>query len=279
DETAQQDSSDLIAADAETETIRERYDNRNVKIERSVTKDAKKSYINHGPWKMFNQAGAVITEGQYEQGERHGVWTRWHTAASLPAMFKQAPYNQYTAPFVSQASFAKGKLSGHWTIFDAKQRRVSEFELSDGLRHGMSTWWYPSGAKMREVFYREGVIDGELVEWNAKSAVTLKDNYEEGHKLATKTTYHNNTRRSGRTTTRSKTDRKKTEGMYLFAKRVVKTQDNWWDATPAVYTTEGADLRHGAWTEWFPSGHEHLTGARRDSFLHLIVIVPTGNAG
>jgi antitoxin component YwqK of YwqJK toxin-antitoxin module len=175
-------------------------------------------------------------------------------------MFKQAPYNAFTAPFVSQATFADGKLSGHWTIFDSKQRRASEFELSDGQRHGMSTWWYPNGEKMQEAFYRNGVVDGELVEWNDKGAVVTRDNYQEGRKLAPKTTYYDENTRRGPTTVRSKTSHKKTEGMYLFATRAVKTPDDWWEARPATYETTGSDLRHGAWTEWYPSGHEHVTG-------------------
>ncbi|MCA9100093.1 MAG: hypothetical protein KDA63_03025 [Planctomycetales bacterium] len=247
-------------AGEDAEIIRERYDNRSVKIERSVTRDADNNYINHGPWKMFNPAGVVIAEGQYEHGQRHGVWTRWHTAADMPAMFKQAPYNAFSAPFVSQATFANGKLEGHWTIFDAKQRRASEFELSDGLRHGMSTWWYPTGEKMMEAFYRDGVIDGEFVEWNPKGEVIRRDNFQEGRKLATKTTYFDETTQRGHSTVRSKTSRKKSEGMYLFAAQAVKTPDDWWEATPANYETVGTDMRHGAWTEWYPTGHEHLTG-------------------
>lgn len=243
-----------------TEVIRERYDNRSVKVERSVTRDDDNNYINHGPWKMFNQAGNVIAEGQFEHGKRHGVWTRWHTAATLPAMFKQAPYNAYTAPFVSQATFDNGKLSGHWTIFDAKQRRASEFELSDGQRHGMSTWWYPNGEKMQEAFYRDGVVDGELVEWNDKGVAVTRDSYQDGRKLAPKTTFYDDNARRGRTTVRTKTSRKKNEGMYLFATRAVKSADNWWEARPATYETVGADLLHGAWTEWYASGHEHVTG-------------------
>ena len=124
----------------------------------------------------------------------------------------------------------------------------------------MSTLWYPNGEKMQEAFYRDGVVDGELVQWDAKGAVTLRDNFQEGRKLAPKVTYHENNARRGRTTVRSQTSRKKTEGMYLFAARSVKTPDDWWEARPAVYETVGTDMRHGAWTEWYASGHEHLTG-------------------
>src|SRR5580698_9120196 len=45
------------AGEPESEVIRERYPNRAVKIERTVTQDANGNYVNDGLWRMWDQKG------------------------------------------------------------------------------------------------------------------------------------------------------------------------------------------------------------------------------
>lgn len=248
---AQQPEEPVEISDNDNDVVRERYPNRSVKIEREVTQDAAGNYVNHGTWKMWDEAGNVVAEGQFRDGKRYGLWTRWHRQGDSP-LFGTAPYNLFSGPYISQATFDDGQLSGRWTIFDAKQHKISEFEMADGLRHGMSTWWYPTGQKMREVFYRDGLMDGDLLEWDQKSNLVVKDNFQEGRKLAPKAASYSETKRSA--------GKKKNEGMYLHAKQVVKDRDDWWNAKVATYASEGKDQKHGMWTEWFPTGHEQMTG-------------------
>ena len=54
----------------DVETIRERYSNRAVKIEREVIRDDEDNYVNHGAWRMWDQAGNMFAKGQYEDGKR-----------------------------------------------------------------------------------------------------------------------------------------------------------------------------------------------------------------
>ena len=58
------------------EVVRERYPNTHVKIERETTLDSHGNYVNHGSWKMWDTAGNVVAEGQYNMGKRSGQWTR-----------------------------------------------------------------------------------------------------------------------------------------------------------------------------------------------------------
>jgi uncharacterized protein len=236
-----------IAEDgSEIEIIRERYPNQTVKIEREVTQDSNGNYVNHGSWKMWDAQGTLVVEGQYQNGERIGVWNRWYRSADVE-LLKTAPYSSFRGPYISQASFDLGQLNGKWIIFDSHQHRISEWEFVDGQRHGNFTWWYPNGMKMRECQYEGGEMHGKLMEWAPNARLVSQATYEHGRKLGSRTEKH----RSGGN---------KNEGSYLFAREVVQTPDDWWNAKPAVYTKQGKDERHGHWIAWYPNGQKQTEG-------------------
>jgi antitoxin component YwqK of YwqJK toxin-antitoxin module len=241
-------SEDAETRSGEVEIVRERYPNRSVKVEREVTQDAQGNYINHGSWKMWDERGTLVAEGRFKNGERDGVWNRWYRGNEADLLTK-IPYQQFTAPFISQGVFKYGKLDGKWTIYDSKQRKISEWEFADGERHGKSTWWFANGRKMRDIDFDKGEINGEFIEWNAEGKETAKSTYQHGRKLAAKTEYH-----------KGNSKHKESEGLYLHAKEIVQTPDDWWDAKIAVYTKQGKDEKHGPWVSWYPSGHKHIQG-------------------
>jgi len=231
----------------DVEVVRERYPDGKVKVEREVIRDAEENYVNHGTWKMWDKTGNVVGEGRYVNGERQGVWTGWFMPAEV-ALLSEMPYKQYEGPFISQAEFDGGKLNGRWVIYDAKQRKISEWHYVAGRRHGAWTSWYANGKKMREVHYINGDLDGKVMEWTADGAVSTNDTYQGGHKLARKVEYH-------------KADQKKSEGMYLFAKQELTQEDEWWDAKLAKFTTVGKDVKHGDFTMWHPNGQVQMQAA------------------
>jgi antitoxin component YwqK of YwqJK toxin-antitoxin module len=104
---------------------------------------------------------------------------------------------------------------------------------------------------MREIEYNKGEIDGQLLEWSLDGKLVIKDTYQHGRKLA------------GRTE-KAPNGAKKTEGLYLFAKEVVRTPDDWWTATLAVYTKQGKDEKHGPWVSWYPNGQKQAEGEFRN---------------
>ncbi|MBI3838958.1 MAG: hypothetical protein HY288_13635 [Planctomycetia bacterium] len=232
---------------SETEVITERYPDGAVKTEREVTQDTQGNYINHGAWEMWDQRGNPVAQGAYDHDNRTGTWIRWYRNPAEASMLTKAPYQQFSPPFISQATFDNGQLTGTWTIYHGKKRKISQWEFADGRRHGVAIWWHANGRKMREVQYREGEIDGELVEWGPEGTVLVKETYQFGRKLARKTSTH-----SG--------GKKKSEGMYLFAKDVEQTPDDWWNCKPQVTIKQGKDERHGPWTSWYTNGQQQLEG-------------------
>jgi antitoxin component YwqK of YwqJK toxin-antitoxin module len=237
----------VVAEHTDVEVVRERYPDGKVKVEREVIRDAEENYVNHGTWKMWDKSGNVVGEGRYVNGQRQGVWTGWFMPAEVP-LLGEMPYKQYQGPFISQAEFDGGKLNGRWVIYDAKQRKISEWNYLAGRRHGSWTSWYANGKKMREVNYVNGDLDGKMMEWTPDGAVSTNETYQGGHKLDRKIEYHT-------------ANQKKSEGMYLFAKQELAQEDEWWDAKLAKFTSVGKDVRHGDATMWHPNGQVQMQGA------------------
>ncbi len=171
------------SADAGVEVIRERYPNSAVKVERHVTQDAEGNYYNHGLWTQWDEKGRLVGSGEYRYGKRHGRWLRWYGQSDAPML--QGPlYKDFAPPFVAEATFEDGVLNGTWKVFDSKNRKVSEWEFDHGDRQGKSVWYYPSSQKRREVDYRQGQIDGEVVEWGPDYKISLREKYVDGRRLA-----------------------------------------------------------------------------------------------
>ena len=86
------------------ETIRERFPDGRLKIEREVTTDSAGNYVNHGTWRMWDAGGDLVAEGRYEMGRRTGHWMRrFHRDEA--AVLSTAPFDQFEAPFVAKATF------------------------------------------------------------------------------------------------------------------------------------------------------------------------------
>jgi len=242
------DDAEADESSQQTEVIKERFPNGKVRIEREVTQDAAGNYLNHGPWKMWDQRGNLMAQGEYRYGDRTGTWVRWYRGTSEAPLLRTAPYKDFAGPFVSQATFQNGQLNGYWTLYDGKLRKISQWRFVDGHRHGLSVWWHANGRKMREIQFRDGDIDGHLAEWSPEGAVVLKETYQAGRKLGQKTAHY----RDGK--------QKKSQGMYLFAKDAEKTPDDWWNCKLVVTIKTGKDERHGPWTSWHPNGQHQLEG-------------------
>lgn len=233
------------------EVVQERYPDGKVKIRREMTLDSVGNYILHGEWKMWDPQGVEIASGEFQNGQRHGAWMRLLNARDAE-LFATRPYNEFQAPFTSQASFKEGQLHGKWTIIDSQKRVVSEISFVDGQRDGLAIWNYASGKKMKQIDYRKGVIDGKLIAWDANAKVIADEVYQEGRKLAAKVTNGSN-------------GHKKSEGLYLFAKQVVELPDDWWNCRPATYATIGQDDRHGRWVSWHSNGQKEYEGTYQNN--------------
>lgn len=231
----------------ETELIKERFPNGTIKVERETTQDAQGNYVNHGSWKMWDERGNLMAQGQYEYGNRIGTWVRWYRSATEAGLLSKLPYQQFPGPFISQATFKNDQIDGLWTIYDAKMRKISQWSFESGKRQGPSVWWYANGKKMREAQFEKGDMDGQYLEWSPEGAPKVKETYQAGRKLAVKTSNHQG-------------GAKKSEGVYLFAKDIEHSPDDWWNCKLVTTTKSGKDEKHGPWTSWYANGQKQIEG-------------------
>ncbi|MCC7084960.1 MAG: hypothetical protein IT427_08130 [Pirellulales bacterium] len=246
DATSSKQAADGV--DEQIEVIRERHPNTSVKIERHVTQDAEGNYYNHGLWTQWDEKSRLVGTGEYRYGKRHGRWLRWYAPNEAPMLNGQL-YRDFQAPFVAEANFDDGVLHGAWKVFDAKNRKVADWEFDHGERHGKSVWYYPTGQKRREVDYRQGQIDGEVLEWGPDYKLALREKYVDGRRLAPQVDNYS-------------PGQKRAEGWILYAKEITKSNYDWWNgvATVQVVGTEGVNQRHGLWTWWHKNGQKQMEG-------------------
>jgi antitoxin component YwqK of YwqJK toxin-antitoxin module len=233
----------------EVELVRERYLDGKVRIERQVTLNNEGNYANHGQWKMYSPTGDVAAEGNYTFGQRTGMWTRW-IGRNDTASYKEFPFKNFKAPFMSQATFVDGKMEGDWIVTDANDRKVMLISFKSGLRNGGATTWLPNGKVLRQTTYKDGIPVGDLLEINQKNGELARTaTYEEGRKVVTKTNYFPGTKK------------KQSEIMYLAAKTIETSADDFWTIKLAKYGSEGSDMRHGTTKAWYANGKTEQEGA------------------
>jgi antitoxin component YwqK of YwqJK toxin-antitoxin module len=231
-----------------SEFVTERYSNGKLKSERQVALDDQQNYVNHGSYRAYDVQGNVTRAGQYRDGKQHGRWM-WRFEAGEGGLFSGECENQYSGPFVSEATFADGQLHGTWTIVSVKTRqKIIEWEFEQGQRHGRATWWYPNGQRCREMTFKKGLPEGDYVRWSPDGRVLTRSAFIEGRELLKQAEWYS----SGQ---------KRAEGPMLLP-RGPNFEFDWWNGT--VQTTPPATdqpaAKHGLWVEWHPGGQKEAEG-------------------
>jgi antitoxin component YwqK of YwqJK toxin-antitoxin module len=231
-----------LVPSSDHEVIRERYPNRNVKVERYVIQDADGNYVNHGSWTMWDEQGRVMGSGEYQQGKRQGSWVRNFNPGEAEIL--SGPLAKlFTAPFAATATFEDDLLNGKWTVVDAKGSVVIDWSFRQGKRHGKCVWHYPNGELWRSVEYIDGEPNGDFNEWSPEGELIASEKYVAGAREMPQVEFHS-------------PGVKKTEAQFLMAKEITEVTIDWWKGVYKikVVETEGKDQRHGAWTTWHKNG-------------------------
>lgn len=240
-----------------TEIVKERFANGAVKVEREVVQDREGNFVAHGVYRQFDERGALICEGKYEQGQAVGIWTRYYATNQAP-LFATTPYKDFPGPYTSKVNFAEGQMEGKWLISDAKQRKISEIDFVAGQRHGKAAWFYANGTLLSQATYDRGRVHGDVMKWGPDASLLGKESYTHGRKLAPKVEYYD-------------AEHKRSEILYLHAPMVVKTPDNFHAATLATFEQRGQDEKYGPFRVWHNNGQI----ARQGEFRYNL---PVGKA-
>lgn len=238
----------------ETETVRERFADGKVHIERQVAQDTDGNYVNQGKFQEFNANGEVIISGQFEKGRRQGPWVRT-LAANDSTLFQSYPYNKFTAPFRSIVDFADDKMDGIWIIQDANDRIISQISLQDGIRHGTSSWFHPNGEIQFQAEYVHGALSGPFCEKDAQGKIVRQNEYVDGHHVSTETEFYPN-------------KNVKSETEFLSTNNIMVSPDDFEKTLLAVYEPKGDKVRHGIQRILFENGQQksiaHYVNGRLD---------------
>jgi antitoxin component YwqK of YwqJK toxin-antitoxin module len=230
------------------ETIRDRYPDGKVQIERQVVINADGDYVNHGVWTLLDPKGGVLAEGRFDAGNRIGPWSRSFTSREASAL-SELPFKQFKPPFLSQVNFVDNEMEGEWIITDSTHRKCMQASLKAGKRDGSFTLWLPTGGVYRQATYKEGKLVGDVHEADSKTgALTRTATYLDGRKLSAKT----EKTRDGK--------RIKSEEQILEAPLVQRTPDDFWTLALAEYAPEGESVLHGPSKLWFDNGKVEQQG-------------------
>ena len=236
-----------FAPKVETETIRERFKNGKVHIERQVTLDGNQNYVNHGNFTEWSAKGEVTASGTYEMGERQGTWVKFYQAKDA-ALFSTQPYARFKAPFQSAVEFRGDKMDGLWAITDADQRVVSQIQLNHGIRNGKATWFHSNGQTLYQAEYKDGVLNGLYVEKTAEGKVVRQDAYVDGRKSENVKEHYPSMA-------------VKSEMTFLTAGQIAVSNDDWDSAKLATYSASGEKVKHGSYKLYFDNGQLMSVGS------------------
>jgi len=234
------------AIDADDNTIIQRFSNGAPSIIRKVQLDESGNYRNQGTWESFDKNGQIITKGNYNEGEMDGSWSRIH-AADSGGLFKTKPFNLFKGPFLSVAQFKNGQLNGLWSIYDQFGLKIFEISYQQGIRDGSANWFYPNSAKMRVATFKNGYLDGEVIEFNEAEKILDQQRYLVGRPIIRNSTFY-------------RPNVKKTVDYFLGPQNKPEAKDNWWAAQPAAFRTLGSKIQDGAAMSWFENGQPKKRG-------------------
>lgn len=242
--------SDSRGAVVTSELLQQRTADGRIHIERWVTEDASGNLVNNGLYKEYDTKGAVIRIGEFNMGKLNGAWKQTIPLAAVQQIAGTIDAG-FRAPFQSEANFVDGELSGDWTITDATGHAVLVMQFEDGFRNGASLWLSSRGKVVRELHYKNGVLDGPAIIATTTQREPERIVYYQGKVLKSRTVWYDPDRRT----------KKKYEESFLVASGDRLVSHDWWNTQISTETVSATgEVRHGKLLGWHPNGSKSVEG-------------------
>jgi len=142
----------------------------------------------HGrPYKVSNFADGRLT-GVYEQFCDDGKHEIKRNITSWPETYGEETFSCETGNQLNQINLVDGKPVGEqivWIEADGKQILQSKLNYDDkGKFHGESSWFTQKGRQFKLAKYKNGVLDGEYLEYQqGTDEIRYKGLYKDGKKI------------------------------------------------------------------------------------------------
>jgi antitoxin component YwqK of YwqJK toxin-antitoxin module len=164
--------------------------------------------LKQGKWVSKYTGGSLKYEGYFIQNKPAGEWKRYHENGKIKALMTYRPNSErvFTSLFdergklyamgvfegnlrdstwnfysgemlVSIENYHLGKKEGKAIGFDQNGKKIWDRELKNGLPDGNEVQFYPSGIKMKEIFFKEGKRSGPALFYDESGNITMEGSY------------------------------------------------------------------------------------------------------
>lgn len=154
-------------------------------------------YVRHGAYHSWHTNGQQRTIGNYDHGQKVGLWTTKSEQGQLLEWqdyengLEHGLYVSYhpTKNKKCEGRYVEGKREGswHWWYADAMLKEIGDY--ADGQKQGEWLLYSEVGQKKREASYLDGVLNGRYIEWGDNGLRKLEGHYRDGEKEGTWTTW------------------------------------------------------------------------------------------
>lgn len=123
--------------------------------------------LRQGKWQRTYPNGRPMYDGMFKDGKPVGEWTRYHEGGQVKAKirYKESSDSAFAQLFdvwgkkVAGGVYVNEKRAGTW-VFYSNDMKVLEEEYHEGVKHGISRTFYPTGEVLEETDWNNGVQEG-----------------------------------------------------------------------------------------------------------------------
>jgi len=141
-------------------------------------------------WTLRYDGGAKRAAGPYVDGVRHGHWTFWYPDGERKKSGwyiqgrEVSEWSEWhpNGTLRLRAEWVNGKLHGSWLQKYAEGKAASEGRFEDGLEEGEWRAWYPGGVLEFSATMHAGVLEGSFVKYHKNGQTAAQGEYQDGER-------------------------------------------------------------------------------------------------
>jgi antitoxin component YwqK of YwqJK toxin-antitoxin module len=156
--------------------------------------------MKQGHWIRKDNKGRVLYEGFFRNNRPVGEFKRFYSDGKLQSVLVfSEDGNSADAVFYhtnglksSHGKYVNQMKEGKWQFFSSSfnDYMISEEEYRNNQRHGLSVKYYPNNVPSEKVIFKNGVKDGDWLQFYANGSIFLRANYIAGKLQGKFTVYY-----------------------------------------------------------------------------------------
>ncbi len=144
------------------------------RIVRYVHFDDDGSPYRHGPWRLEERDGDVVTEGTYRLDKKHGAWTHWHSSGGKSSQgeyiadLREGVWRTWRidGTLESETTFAQDVGEGPAKLFDPQGQLAAKGEFRAGQRVSVWHHYHANGQLAEQGEYLNNMRSGVFKNWD-----------------------------------------------------------------------------------------------------------------